>query len=116
MKKKVCTTLDRFKRDRKKIALYGAGHVGHIYLSLFNAHPFFEFVIDDSLSRHGMSMPGSNLIIKESTALYDENIAVCLTSMSMENEKAIIQNHPKFISDGGQFHSISSCSERFLLS
>ena len=115
MKKKVCTTLDRFKKDQKKIALYGSGHVGNVFLNLFGVHSFFEFVIDDNPVKKNMSMPGSNLKIKDSGALYKEKIAVCLTAMSMENEEKVMEEHAGFISFGGQFFPVSSCSERNFL-
>ena len=72
-------------------------------------------MIDDNPVKKGMSMPGSNLKIKDSTALYKEKIAVCLTAMSMENEEKVMEEHAGFISSGGQFLPISSCSEKNFL-
>lgn len=110
------TIFDRFKSDRKAVALFGAGHLACSFLSLFKLVEFIDFVIDDNTHKQNMYMPGINLPICKSDRLDSGEIDVCLISFNPLNEAAMIKEKQKFVDLGGEFYSIFSSSNRHLLS
>ena len=56
----------------------------------------------------GMFMPGSRLPIYGSSAIIDQNIKLCLLTLSVSGEEQVLANNKKFIQQGGIFKSIFS--------
>lgn len=103
-----------FSRRNGSIALFGAGHLACTYLSIFNLADCVQCVIDDNPHKQGLYMPGTRLPILGSQALLDQNIKLCLLSLSPEIEDKVVSNNKAFIDNGGVFASIFPGSRRAL--
>ncbi|RKZ85906.1 MAG: SAM-dependent methyltransferase [Candidatus Parabeggiatoa sp. nov. 1] len=99
-------TLFEYQQKHGKIALFGAGHVGCMFINLVGLTDIIEFVVDDDPHKKNLLMPGSQLPIYESCALLDKNIKLCLLTLSPESEKKVLENNQAFIKKGGTFASI----------
>jgi SAM-dependent methyltransferase len=94
------------RRSRGKVALLGAGHLAVVYINVFGLADLIDFVIDDNPHKRGRRMPGSRLPIVGSDVLQTEDVTLCLTSVSAETEKKVVQRHQAFLDGGGVFASI----------
>jgi len=93
-------------RKRGRIALFGAGHQSVMFVNLMGIADIVEFVVDDHPQKCGRRMPGSHLPIVPSSALYSEEIKLCLSSLGAASEPKVIAKHQQFIQQGGVFASI----------
>jgi cupin fold WbuC family metalloprotein len=109
-KKNTATTsyLTEFKKNHGKISMFGAGHIACMYINIMGLKDMIEFVVDDDPNKKGLFMPGSLLPIYGSEKLIQENIKLCLTSLSPESEEKVIKKNQEFIKQGGVFSSIIS--------
>lgn len=97
-----------YRRNRGKIALFGAGHLACVFINLFGLKDIIEFCIDDNPNKSGMFMPGSRLPIYASSALIKENIKLCLLGLNLSSEDKVLRNNKSFVDHGGKFLSIFS--------
>lgn len=102
---------ERASRDGK-LALFGAGHLGAVWLNLMGAGNRFAFVVDDNAHKKGLRMPGSRLPIVGSEALRDGGVAWALAAFQPGAEDAVIAKNRAFIERGGRFASIFPGSPR----
>ena len=115
-REKVRRFLREHRRDRGRIALFGAGHLACTFVSVFGIDDLFEFVIDDNPHKRGMYMPGSKLPIVGSEALLERGITLCLLSLNPLGEEKVVKNNAAFVERGGMFASIfpaSACALRY---
>lgn len=101
----------RFRRERGRIALLGAGHLAATFINLLQVTEHFDCLVDDNPHKRGLFMPGSRLPIYESKALLDRDIKLCLLSVNAETEDRVIQKNHAFTQAGGTFHSIFPASK-----
>ncbi|MBF0523074.1 MAG: methyltransferase domain-containing protein [Candidatus Omnitrophica bacterium] len=94
------------RQQGKNVALFGGGHMSSVFLNVFDLGNKIDFVVDDNPNMRGMFMPGSRLPVMESKEIYDQNIDVCLLTLSASSEDKVVKNHQKFIEKGGKFVSI----------
>jgi hypothetical protein len=99
----------------KKCAVYGSGHVGCMFINLFEVSEHIEFVVDDDENKIGMYMPGSGLPINPSRDLFDKHIDICFMALNYENENEIKKRYGEFIENGGLFIPISPSSKSGLV-
>jgi hypothetical protein len=90
----------------EKAALFGGGHMSCTFLNIFDLKNDFEFVVDDNPNMRGLFMPGSRLPVFESKAMYEQDIKVCLLTLSASSEEKVVGNNQRFLDNGGTFFSI----------
>jgi len=96
--------LRAWRRDGKRIAIFGAGHLAAKFINFYSIGEFIECVIDDHEHKREMLMPGSRVPIRGAAALKD--IDICLLSLSPESEEKVMAKRHEFREDGGRFTSI----------
>ncbi|MBM3261435.1 class I SAM-dependent methyltransferase [Candidatus Kaiserbacteria bacterium] len=72
-----------------------------------------EYIVDDSPLKQGLYMPGTHILIKPSSALYEDKPDYCVI-LAWNFAVPIVKNHQKFIENGGIF--ISPVPEPHILS
>ena len=97
-----------------KIVFYGAGHLSVMLIKSLNIENFIECVIDDTEHKQGLYLPGTSLLIKPSEFMENENISLCILSLSIEYEDRIINNNQRFVDKGGVFLSAFSMQQNSL--
>ena len=85
------------RRDGGKLAMFGAGHLACMFITVMGLKDEIAFVVDDHPAKRGLRMPGSGLPILPSAVLVDEGVSVCLTSLSPESEEKAIRNQAPFL-------------------
>lgn len=104
---KKAAALRKFLGERRqkqgKIALFGAGHLACTFVSVLGIKECIDFFVDDNPHKRGLFMPGCQLPIYETTALYRENVKLCLLSLNPLSEEKILATHKDW---GGAFFSI----------
>jgi hypothetical protein len=105
-RERVHSDLSRLQNEGKRVAVFGAGHLAVKFLNLFGLKGLVHCVIDDKPEKLGLCLPGSGLPVLPSTALIDENIDLCLLSMSPESEKKVMSAKHEYAARGGRFGSI----------
>ncbi len=106
--------LRNYRQTQGKIALFGAAHMSCTFINLLELKDCIEFVVDDNPHKAGMFMPGSRLPILKSTALLEEDIKLCLLTLSPASEEKVVQNNQEFQASGGRFVSIFPGNPRAL--
>ena len=91
--------------------MLGAGHLCCAFVTFLQLQDYFEFVIDDNPNKQGLFMPGSRLPIYPSTALLEQDIKLCLLSLSPDSETKVVQKNQEFVEKGGTFASIFPASQ-----
>lgn len=100
-KKKLHLMLSKYRST----VLFGAGHLGCLWVNLFNLSGYIDCFIDEDTHKIGMYMPGSRLPIRgasETTA----PIELCMLSSNPKNEKIIKKNNQNFFAHVLEFASI----------
>lgn len=99
--------LSSYNRRRGKVAVLGAGHRSCVYINLLQIKDHIEFVIDDDSHKQNLRMPGSRLPIRQSNALLEGNIKLCLLGINPESENKVIAKNQDVVNHGGCFASMS---------
>jgi hypothetical protein len=102
----VRNALEKSRRDRGPIALFGAGHLSVAFLSLMGVADLVSCVLDDNAHKMGMRMPIGGLEIQGSESLYSGKFATCLLGLNPQNQPKVIGKHRRFLEQGGIFESI----------
>jgi len=95
----------------RRIALFGAGHTGAMFVNALGLGDAFDAVIDDSPAKQGRLLPGAGLPIVPSSEL--ATIEMCVLAVSGELEGAIVAAHSDLSARGGVFASIAPSSPRY---
>ena len=73
-----------------KIAIFGAGHQGIIFINALNLGSYINFIIDDDVNKQGYYSPGTGIpIVPSSILLTDSKIVVCLLAVNPRLEAKI---------------------------
>lgn len=96
----------KFRQQGKKTALFGGGHMSCVFLNIFDLKEDIQFIVDDNPNMRGLFMPGSRLPILESKAIYEQDIDICILTLSASSEDKVIKNNQRFIEKGGAFFSV----------
>ena len=100
----------RWRRDDKRVAVFGAGHLAAKFINFFRLGGMVDCVIDDNAHKQELLMPGSRLPIRGSAAL--ASIDLCLLSLNPESEQKVLAKNQSFLDRGGRFLSIFASSTR----
>lgn len=100
----------RLRKEGKRVAVFGAGHLAVKFLNLFELQELVYCVIDDNPHKLGLRMPGSGVVVRPSSVLISEKIDLCLLSLSPESEKKVIAAKQAYVDQGGLFRSIFALS------
>jgi hypothetical protein len=98
-----------------KIAIFGAGHLSIAFINLMEIRDHIDFVVDDDPNKQTLHMPGSGLPIRPSRCLTDEDVGLCLLSMSPASESKVMAKNTDFTKKGGTFASIFPKKENSIL-
>lgn len=104
--------LEKIKNKNGPIALYGAGHLAHIFINSMELGDLINFIVDDTPQKQGLFLSGSKLPIVSPSELVNDKIYLCLLALSINIEERIINRHTQFIENGGIFKSIFRESSR----
>jgi len=105
-RRKLKKYLSTYQQEKGKIALFGAAHMGCAFVNFLEVRDYINFVVDDNPHKCEMFMPGSWLPIRNSQSILDEDIKLCLLTLSPTSEKKVLENNQDFLAKGGQFTSI----------
>ena len=106
--------LEKQVRKGKRLAIYGAGHLSCAFIHYYRIKHLISFVVDDTVEKQGLYLPGTGLPIVSSHHLATKNIDLCLLGLSPDIEDKVIANNKPFIEQGGKFKSIFVSSPRSL--
>ena len=98
--------LKQYKEKIGKVVFYGAGHNAAVFINIFQIEELIEFIVDDTIQKQKLYLPGTSLQIKSSEHLIIENASLCIMCMNINIQNIIMEKHEKFISDGGIFTSL----------
>lgn len=104
--------LERVRRERGPIALFGAGHLACAFANFMEVGDLIDFVADDTPQKQGKFLPGARLPILPSAELAARDIKLCLLALSINNEDRVIDRNAAFVDNGGAFRSIFRSSPR----
>lgn len=85
-----CTArLREIKRKHRVVALFGAGHLGSLFVNIFGLRSFVDFAVDDDPNKSGLALPGSNLSILPTDAICDRDVCFVLLAANLASEDAL---------------------------
>ncbi|EKD26220.1 MAG: hypothetical protein ACD_79C01302G0001 [uncultured bacterium] len=113
-KKSINEYLKEKKKQKRKIAIYGAGARLCSLVNFCKIGKYIDFIVDDQVEKQNLYMPGSRLPILPSNMLEKEGIDICLLAVNTECEEQVIAKHSFFLKRGGEFYSILPPSNRLL--
>lgn len=104
--------LSKSRKEKSKIAIFGAGHLACTFISLFGIKDFLDFCVDDNPNKSGLYLAGTELPIHTSKALLEKNVELCILTLNPINEDKVINKNSSFVNKGGLFLSIFPTSKR----
>lgn len=111
IKNEIKTLFSDYKKNNKKIVVFGAGHNACLLINIFELGNFIECVIDDNKNKQDFLMPGSKLPIIGSSVLLNRDIKLCIFSLNPGIEEKIIEKNKVFVENGGNFLSFCPVSK-----
>jgi hypothetical protein len=101
-------------RDCGSIAVFGAGHRATMFLNLLPNSSIVDYVIDDSIEKQGLYMPGSRLEIVSTAVAINRSVKVVIFAVSVDVEPKIEVKMTKLSTAPIKFLSISPDSPYWL--
>lgn len=97
--------------DQGTIALFGAGHLGCVWLNIFGLSNYVQVIVDNDPNKTGLHMPGSRISIRTTDAV-KEPIDLCLLCANPRNEDVMIEKNQLFFRQVRKVASIFPSSKR----
>ena len=98
--------LSNIRKRSGKIAIFGAGHATVAFISILGIENLIDFIIDDNPNKISKKLPAGNIPIIDSSALYKQDIKICLLGTNPQSHRKIIDKHKDYVNIGGVFASI----------
>ena len=90
-KKYLNKLFSQMTKEKKKIVLFGGGHLSLAFIAFYDIYKYINFVVDDDLNKKGMFMPGSSIQIKSSNELSNKKNILLLLTVNLTSEKKLIK-------------------------
>jgi len=90
-KSKIIKILESLKKQNKKITIYGAGHFASMFMQIYGISSYFICVFDDDSNKHGLYMPGGQVIISNPDNI--QNVDVIFLAINPLNEERVIEGN-----------------------
>ena len=92
----------RLHVEGKTIAGFGAARSGTFLIYHFNLGAILSFIVDDSPDKQNLFSPGYHIPVLPTAMLYERKPDYAFI-LAWVHSRAIIQNHQRFLDEGGQF-------------
>lgn len=102
--------LDAWRKQGRRLALFGAGHLAVKFVNFYHLKDRFVGVIDDNPNKQKHYLPGSALPIISSGCLETGEVDLCLLTLSPESEAKVRKAKAEYLARGGDLRSIFSAS------
>lgn len=102
-KNEYLSLLEKFKKENKKIAGYGASGRANTVLQFCKIDKYLDYMIDDSKYKIGTYTPGTHLKIYKSSILYTKQKPDIVLVFAWSFKDEIMRKQKKFINEGGKF-------------
>ena len=102
VKAEVRRLISDLSKNGKSIAGFGAARAGTTLLSYFEIGHQIDFLVDDNKSKHYKFSPGDKIEVLPTSEIYHKRPDYLLILAWLHADK-IIQNHRRFIDEGGAF-------------
>jgi SAM-dependent methyltransferase len=98
----VTQLVSQLHANGKIIAGFGAARSGTFLIYHFNLGEILTFIVDDSPDKQGLYSPGYHIPVLPTSTLYERKPDYAFI-LAWVHSRAIIQNHQRFLDEGGQF-------------
>lgn len=98
----VVQLLDDLRQRQKSLAGFGAARGGTLLIYHFGLGPQLQFIVDDSPDKQRLFSPGHHVPVLPTAALYERRPDYVFI-LAWVHSKAIIQNHQRYLDEGGRF-------------
>lgn len=113
LKKKYNIIFNNF--SNKKIFLFGASHMAHVFLSIFNLETSIDEVIDDNKFKKNKFFLKTNKKIKGSDFLLKQSNCICILGINPASEQKLKKMIKSLIKKKIEIYSIFSTSKYSML-
>lgn len=113
LKKKYNYIFKNFKN--KKIILFGASHMAHVFLSIFHLEKYIDEVVDDNKFKRKKFFLKANKKIKGSDFLMKQSNYICVLGINPASEQKLKKKIESLIKKNVTVYSIFSISKYSLL-
>ena len=111
---KIKKVLNQHKKDGKKIAIFGAGHLSIAFLSFHNLTGLVDVCLDDNPHKKGMYLPIGGVPIIGSEQLDASVYPFCLLGLNPQHHHTIRKKFQNYLGQGGQMPSIFPETQQYL--
>jgi SAM-dependent methyltransferase len=98
--------LHKLLKRLRKTVLFGAGHLGCVWVNLFDLSKYVLGFIDEDRHKVGMFTPGCHLPVRRPGPKTIDSADLCLLSSNPNNEKQILKRQKKVLSGIMSYASI----------
>jgi|TARA_Y100000031_G_scaffold154902_1_gene204037 hypothetical protein len=102
VKTKVRRLTSDLRKNGKIIAGFGAARSGTTLLSFFEIGNEIDFLVDDNRIKHYKFSPGDKIEVLPTSEIYNRR-PDCLLILAWIHAEKIIENHHRFVEEGGIF-------------
>jgi hypothetical protein len=98
----VAYVVANLRKNGSSLAAFGAARGGTLLIYLFGLGESLDFIVDDSPDKQNLYSPGHHIPVLPTAAMYERRPDYVFI-LAWVHSKAIIQNHQRYLDEGGQF-------------